>query len=124
MPRLGFAVLGSAWPQALLSFPFAAARRLGENSALVNLVERLTKLGAVGGTNHVASHFFEKREFLRARVEGDKRDLNSTFALRENLAGDVIRSATCSVLTVGDDQKVLAEHAGAIQLRPRHAHRL
>src|SRR5262245_40609102 len=105
--------LGEGGHPSASSFSFPGGDGLGEDSTLIDLIERLPKLPAVRSANHVASHFLEKRKFLRARVEGHEGYLNRAFALRENLARDVIRSATGRVLPVGDDKQVLAEHARA-----------
>src|SRR5207302_7437122 len=52
-----------------LRFPFRFRRSFGEDFAAVHVVERLAKLGARAGAEHVAPHLFQERELLGARIE-------------------------------------------------------
>src|SRR5437763_14631108 len=105
-------------------FPFRFRRSFGEDFAAVHVVERLAKLGARAGAAYVAPHLFQERELLGARIEGDEVDLHGAVALAEDLTRHVDRRTAARVLSVGHDEQVLAERAGAIEVGPRGTQRL
>ena len=68
---------------------------------------------------------FRNANFSGAGIERDEVDLHGPFALAaRSRARPRSGSRPLRVLAVGDDQQVLPEHAGAIEIRPRLAHRL
>src|SRR6266545_2881362 len=105
-------------------FPFGAAWRFGEDLALVHLVQRFTELQAGARAQDVTADFLEKRKLFRARIERDEVDLDRSFALAEDIARDLVGASAARVLAVSDDQQVLAEDAGAIEIRPCGPQRL
>src|SRR5262249_3069208 len=104
-------------------FPFAPGR-LGKNLALVHPVERFAQFVAVAGAEPVAAGFLQKPERLRTRIERNEVGLHAAFALREDLADDALGRSAAGVLAVGEDEHVLAEDAGAIEVGARLRDRL
>src|SRR6185503_4422498 len=95
-----------------------------EDFALINAVERLPQLDAGAGADDVAADLLQERELLGAGVERHEIDLNGAFALARDLPHHLVGGAAARIFAVGDDQQVLPEDAGAVQLRPRLAQRL
>src|SRR5262245_43820488 len=85
-------------------FPFDVDR-LGKNLALVNTVERGAQFGAGASTDDIATHFFQERKLLRARIECHEVGLHSAFAPPPDIPCDVVRAAPVCVVTVGDDEQ-------------------
>src|SRR5262245_3261111 len=104
-------------------FPLGS-RRLGEDLALVDLVERLAQLDAGSGAEHAAAHFLQKRELLRTGIERNEVNLYGALALPEDIPRHFVGPSPARVLAVGDHEQVLAEDAGAIQVGPRRPQRL
>ena len=83
------------------------------------------KFGAGAGADDVAADVLQERELLGARVERDEIDLHRRLRSCAKISrATLVGAAAARVLAVGDDEQVLAEHAGAIEVRPRLAHRL
>src|SRR5205823_14641615 len=87
-------------------------------------VERGAQCRAGARADHVADNLFKKCKLLRAGVERDEVRLRGACTLLKELARDLLGIAATGVLAVGDDEQVLAEDAGAMQVRPRFVERL
>src|SRR5258706_15600258 len=116
------------WPfgicLSLLDRFFLAGSGFGEDLALIDAVERRAQLGAGARADDVPADLLQERELLRRRVEGDEIHLHGPLAPGPNLARDVLGVAAVGVLAVGNDEQVLAEDAGAIEIGARLTHRL
>src|SRR5207247_9639849 len=105
-------------------FPFTGGRRLGEDLALVNTVERLAKLGAGAGADDVAASLLQKSELLGTGIERDEVDLHRPFAFLPDFTRHLVRTPPARVFSVRPDEEVFPQDAGALERGARGAPRL
>src|SRR5262249_53228622 len=105
-------------------FLLPCVHRFRQDLALIDTVERRPQFRPGAGTDDVAADVFQERELRRTGVERHEVDLHRALALGKDIPSDGLRIAAARVLPVGDDEQVLAEDAGAIERRPRIAHRV